>query len=618
MIFLKNACLQKILVKVRILDSVRFFARHPTITTMELKNRAIVKHLPEDQNFSFSFVFNHPQLGIQRQFNLTRPIEEASSQFKGRLLGNIEKALAKKRKRKANQSKEGENDQFPAIQAIFSNQTCNELQFGEDVPIREILFSDHSITMNLMGNEYIVDVNPPMVESVKLQEQSMAGFFVYPYKLKMSFADFSLTKFSWFVSAEKFPEGLDPKAKGLPQVTWVHRQDSYFYEVTDEDIGGLIRLVIHPKDAESREGLIYATTSKTVVSAGPGLCGFEARQAFTKTKTLADELRVVTYNLLADLYADSEYSRTVLHPQCPPYALAIEYRKQLLLKELLGFNADILCLQEVDAKVFDLDLCLVLEQPLYGYQGTYASKAGSVNEGEACFWRTDKFDLIEAERVILGESLRNKDYVKDILGAICENDQLMSNVAERSTVVQLVVLKHKSSERLVIVANTHMYFKPEADHVRLLQSAVILRELAEKKRKLVLKHPKCNISVLICGDFNSTPPCGVFEFYTKGSISSDHPEWQVVEGQEVTDLNLQHQFKLDSACGTPEYTNFTLTFKDCLDYIFFDKENMEVREVVPFPSKEELDEIQGIPNIGYPSDHLPCIATLTWKDNRSD
>ncbi len=52
----------------------------------------------------------------------------------------------------------------------------------------------------------------------------------------------------------------------------------------------------------------------------------------------------MSYNLLADLYADSDFSRTSLHPQCPPYALAIDYRKQLMLKEVLGFHADIVCL----------------------------------------------------------------------------------------------------------------------------------------------------------------------------------------------------------------------------------------------------------------------------------
>jgi 2',5'-phosphodiesterase len=65
---------------------------------------------------------------------------------------------------------------------------------------------------------------------------------------------------------------------------------------------------------------------------------------FTPSFLEGDEFRLMTYNLLADLYADSDFSRTQLHPQCPPYALAIDYRKQLLLKEILGFHADIMCL----------------------------------------------------------------------------------------------------------------------------------------------------------------------------------------------------------------------------------------------------------------------------------
>ncbi len=31
--------------------------------------------------------------------------------------------------------------------------------------------------------------------------------------------------------------------------------------------------------------------------------------------------RVMSYNILADLYADSDFSRTNLFPQCPAYAL---------------------------------------------------------------------------------------------------------------------------------------------------------------------------------------------------------------------------------------------------------------------------------------------------------
>ena len=52
-------------------------------------------------------------------------------------------------------------------------------------------------------------------------------------------------------------------------------------------------------------------------------------------------------------------------------------------------------------------------------------------------------------------------------------------------------------------------------------------------------------------------------------IKPDHPDWLSCPGQEVRDLSISHPFKLDSACGTPEYTTYTIGFKDCLDYIFY-------------------------------------------------
>jgi 2',5'-phosphodiesterase len=45
---------------------------------------------------------------------------------------------------------------------------------------------------------------------------------------------------------------------------------------------------------------------------------------------------MVSYNILADLYCDADFTREVLHPYCPPYALAIDYRKQLFIKEIKG------------------------------------------------------------------------------------------------------------------------------------------------------------------------------------------------------------------------------------------------------------------------------------------
>lgn len=102
---------------------------------------------------------------------------------------------------------------------------------------------------------------------------------------------------------------------------------------------------------------------------------------------------------------------------------------------------------------------------------------------------------------------------------------------------------------------------------------------------------------------------------------------------------LSHDFSLGSACGTPPFTNFTVGFADCLDYIFYDKNGIEVeqviistlklqqsfelfldisitffcQQVVPFPSIEELQAHTALPSIVFPSDHIAIISDLRFK-----
>lgn len=118
-------------------------------------------------------------------------------------------------------------------------------------------------------------------------------------------------------------------------------------------------------------------------------------------------IRVVSYNLLANAYASTDYSKKVLFKYCPAEALDFEYRKHLLLKELLGestmftnyvdyssnvvfiklslfcpfagYNGDIICLQEVDRGMFkyELDPCFSLND----IDGDYAEKEAQTSEG---------------------------------------------------------------------------------------------------------------------------------------------------------------------------------------------------------------------------------------------
>lgn len=72
---------------------------------------------------------------------------------------------------------------------------------------------------------------------------------------------------------------------------------------------------------------------------------------------------------------------------------------------------------------------------------------------------------------------------------------------------------------------THLYFHPNADHIRLLQTIVCVQHIEAKVRDLKKKFPSRKIRVLFAGDFNCTPPYSSYRFLSAGHIEHDDPEW---------------------------------------------------------------------------------------------
>lgn len=128
---------------------------------------------------------------------------------------------------------------------------------------------------------------------------------------------------------------------------WAEVGHRRVYVPSNQDIGHRFKLRCTPKDG-TRSGPFQELVSAGVVEAGPGACTFDNRHMYTVKEAEWPSVRVVTYNILADVYAQTEHSKTVLYPYCAPYALQLDYRQNLIKKELAGYNADIICLQEVD------------------------------------------------------------------------------------------------------------------------------------------------------------------------------------------------------------------------------------------------------------------------------
>ena len=60
-------------------------------------------------------------------------------------------------------------------------------------------------------------------------------------------------------------------------------------------------------------------------------------------------LQILAYHLASSVDRIDRY----VYDQCPPYAVSWSYRLELLLLELQGYDADVLCLQEVQKDHFD-------------------------------------------------------------------------------------------------------------------------------------------------------------------------------------------------------------------------------------------------------------------------
>lgn len=85
------------------------------------------------------------------------------------------------------------------------------------------------------------------------------------------------------------------------------------------------------------------------------------------------------------------------------------------------------------------------------------------------------------------------------------------------------------------------------------------------------------------------------------------------QNEAVQNVSLTQPYNFESACGCPKYTNYTPAFAECIDYIFYQTDNLKVSQVIPFPTEEQLKSHTAIPSIMFPSDHIALVTDLEWK-----
>ncbi len=91
------------------------------------------------------------------------------------------------------------------------------------------------------------------------------------------------SNFCWFVSQESYPDVEPTELKKLNRrdLTWLSRSEGPSFIPSSSDLGRFVRVTCTPR-LGAREGEAFYAVSGCVISAGPGPCPFEERQAFTK------------------------------------------------------------------------------------------------------------------------------------------------------------------------------------------------------------------------------------------------------------------------------------------------------------------------------------------------
>lgn len=516
---------------------------------------AYFRRHPNTENIELTFQYKNDALNIDRVFNFQRSLTETIETTLGRIRTNFEKELRKKgggggkKKKKPTDEPAGSEQSKPVevnIQLLKDGQPIEkEVTWSDLFAEQGDGVNEEGLLLNILEQEYAVTYNYPYIGQFALPTIIMAGYQCYPAKCEVFFAKREDCLYEWFRG--KAAED----ANDASSIDWQKCGESFFYDVVATDVRHKIKVSIYNINLASAslldetfesffvfqlictprsdraQGRPVELISKSVVEAGPGFCAFEQKQRFTphRLPTEGRQFRVMSYNLLADYYCDSDYSRKELFPYCPPFALAIDYRKLLFIREIIGYHSDVCCFQEVDAKVFDVDLSICLGQ--CDYDGTMQKK-GDTAEGLATFYHRSKFSLHAKYGINLSEHIKEQPYFSELFAKIAENAKLCERMLSLSTAIQVTVLKSIQQNKYLIVANTHLYFHPDADHIRVLQIAFFMLYVqhVQQKTKDELNVSDDQTAIIFCGDFNSVPECGIYKLMTEKYVPDDFVDFQ--------------------------------------------------------------------------------------------
>lgn len=321
---------------------------------------------------------------------------------------------------------------------------------------------------------------------------------------------------------------------------------------------------------------------------------------------------LMSYNILCHHYATAK-----LYKYTPSWALNWDYRRNLLQEEILANKNDIVCMQEVETRSFHEFWVPLMAK--FGYKGVFYNKTRSKTmseqdskkvDGCATFYKTSKFNFILKQNFEYNSVCMGSDKYK-------KTKDLFNRFMNKDNIALITFLQHVETGEKILLVNTHLHWDPAFNDVKTLQVAILLEELQGIMKRLFKTNSTDDLkscSLIITGDFNSVKDSAVYQLFSSGSVSKHHD----LDGYDYgrTEEGFHHNFKLKSSydyLSDIPFTNFTPTFTDVLDYIWYSTSTLQVKGLLGKVDEEYASRRIGIPDSNFPSDHVPIITKFQIK-----
>lgn len=103
------------------------------------------------------------------------------------------------------------------------------------------------------------------------------------------------------------------------------------------------------------------------------------------------------------------------------------------------------------------------------------------------------------QTIVLAEALKTETYLQPIWNAVVNNEPLSERILDRLTVASaIILLSNDNPNDILLVGNTHLYFHPDADHIRLIQGGIVIYWLRDLRNNLLKQVRSVQLYMYYC------------------------------------------------------------------------------------------------------------------------